>query len=138
MIRRPPRSTLFPYTTLFRSLQGETVQATIEGRYYFGAPVANGKVKYSVYRSGYMFPYWRILWGEEEYEGDEGGGFEDGYYGEEISQGTGQLDAAGRLTVGLPTGVDDSGRRDYKYRVEAHVTDASNHEITGGRSALVN
>ncbi len=120
-----------------RYLQGETVQATIEGRYYFGAPVANGKVKYSVYRSGYMFPYWRILWGEEEYEGDEGGGFEDGYYGEEISQGTGQLDAAGRLMVGLPTGVDDSGRRDYKYRIEAHVTDASNHEITGGRSALV-
>src|SRR2546425_8423871 len=24
MIRRPPRSTLFPYTTLFRSQQGET------------------------------------------------------------------------------------------------------------------
>src|SRR5688572_32266467 len=26
MIRRPPRSTLFPYTTLFRSLRGEGVQ----------------------------------------------------------------------------------------------------------------
>src|SRR3712207_7298133 len=25
MIRRPPRSTLFPYTTLFRSLDGETI-----------------------------------------------------------------------------------------------------------------
>src|SRR2546430_7550898 len=25
MIRRPPRSTLFPYTTLFRSLLGESV-----------------------------------------------------------------------------------------------------------------
>src|SRR3712207_9139160 len=25
MIRRPPRSTLFPYTTLFRSLPGSTV-----------------------------------------------------------------------------------------------------------------
>src|SRR2546429_3743520 len=24
MIRRPPRSTLFPYTTLFRSISGET------------------------------------------------------------------------------------------------------------------
>src|SRR3712207_8345923 len=24
MIRRPPRSTLFPYTTLFRSVEGET------------------------------------------------------------------------------------------------------------------
>src|SRR2546430_12949927 len=27
MIRRPPRSTLFPYTTLFRSLQGERQMA---------------------------------------------------------------------------------------------------------------
>src|SRR2546430_6164368 len=30
MIRRPPRSTLFPYTTLFRS-EGEPRQPTIEG-----------------------------------------------------------------------------------------------------------
>src|SRR3712207_7770355 len=28
MIRRPPRSTLFPYTTLFRSLKGRTVVGT--------------------------------------------------------------------------------------------------------------
>src|SRR3712207_8832352 len=30
MIRRPPRSTLFPYTTLFRSLEGEPVQKYID------------------------------------------------------------------------------------------------------------
>src|SRR2546430_16400278 len=30
MIRRPPRSTLFPYTTLFRSPQGEAVRAGTE------------------------------------------------------------------------------------------------------------
>src|SRR5256885_12937277 len=29
MIRRPPRSTLFPYTTLFRSLLGVMVLATV-------------------------------------------------------------------------------------------------------------
>src|SRR5215510_16077412 len=28
MIRRPPRSTLFPYTTLFRSLTGSATSAT--------------------------------------------------------------------------------------------------------------
>src|SRR3712207_7073959 len=28
MIRRPPRSTLFPYTTLFRSLPGSLAQAS--------------------------------------------------------------------------------------------------------------
>src|SRR5438034_7493444 len=27
MLRRPPRSTLFPYTTLFRSLTGQSLQA---------------------------------------------------------------------------------------------------------------
>src|ERR1035441_7142896 len=30
MIRRPPRSTLFPYTTLFRSPIGQEVQKTVE------------------------------------------------------------------------------------------------------------
>src|SRR2546422_1781512 len=36
MIRRPPRSTLFPYTTLFRSISlalgGDEITTTVEGR----------------------------------------------------------------------------------------------------------
>src|SRR3712207_8912680 len=33
MIRRPPRSTLFPYTTLFRSLRGAEVEGEVgDGR----------------------------------------------------------------------------------------------------------
>src|SRR2546422_4994897 len=31
MIRRPPRSTLFPYTTLFRSVDRAVVGSTVEG-----------------------------------------------------------------------------------------------------------
>src|SRR5688572_31612911 len=34
MIRRPPRSTLFPYTTLFRSFDGDRVG--VEERVYMG------------------------------------------------------------------------------------------------------
>src|SRR5260370_4994240 len=34
MIRRPPRSTLFPYTTLFRSLQ--SMQGSVLGRWRWG------------------------------------------------------------------------------------------------------
>src|SRR5256885_12448455 len=30
MIRRPPRSTLFPYTTLFRSASGASLQCSVE------------------------------------------------------------------------------------------------------------
>src|SRR2546426_9266293 len=33
MIRRPPRSTLFPYTTLFRSLLGEVVGVAARARH---------------------------------------------------------------------------------------------------------
>src|SRR2546429_4741199 len=36
MIRRPPRSTLFPYTTLFRSLENEKVEA--DGLQIVGVP----------------------------------------------------------------------------------------------------
>jgi len=120
-----------------RYLQGETIQGTISARYYFGAPVSNGHVKYSIFRSSYWFPYWRILWGDEEFEGDEGEGYyNEGYFGEEISQGAGQLDADGVLHVTLPTQVD-AHKRDYTYRIEAHVTDASNREIMGGHGVTV-
>src|SRR5436189_2004806 len=44
MIRRPPRSTLFPYTTLFRSLRGEAITAltTIPAHDKTNSIVVNG------------------------------------------------------------------------------------------------
>src|SRR2546430_10290798 len=45
MIRRPPRSTLFPYTTLFRSSQPmgrlHDVEPAVGARFLFGDAVAN-------------------------------------------------------------------------------------------------
>ena len=115
-----------------RYLQGETIQATISARYYFGAPVANGQVKYSVFRSGYHSPIGESC-GATKIRGRGGRGRDnEDYFGQEISQGTGQLDADGVLHVSLPTEVD-ADKRDYRYRIEAHVTDASNREIMGGR-----
>jgi uncharacterized protein YfaS (alpha-2-macroglobulin family) len=118
-----------------RYLQGEPVQATINARYYFGAPVSGGRVKYSVYKSRYYFPYWRVLWGSEEPEGDEGEGGGYDYYGAEVSQGTGQLDAEGTLRITVPTEID-AEKQSYRYRIETHVTDASNREIAGSRGVL--
>ncbi len=39
-------------------LQGEDVEATVESRYYFGSPVADAEVTYTVTRRGYWY-YWR-------------------------------------------------------------------------------
>ena len=109
-----------------RVLQGEPIEATIEARYYFGEPVAGGKVTYVVHRSRFWFPLYAD---EEEYgEEEEEGGY---YYGgEQIVQESGQLDAEGHLKISLPTSVSDR-KWDMRYRVEARVTDQSNREIAG-------
>src|SRR5438309_6766598 len=36
MIRRPPRSTLFPYTTLFRSMRGNTLRCRLSCWFLLG------------------------------------------------------------------------------------------------------
>src|SRR2546430_16249165 len=43
MIRRPPRSTLFPYTTLFRSPLAKTAQLSVDVSY--GVPDSEGAPK---------------------------------------------------------------------------------------------
>src|SRR5256885_5787980 len=48
MIRRPPRSTLFPYTTLFRSIPPNPSTATATANY----TVSGSTVSYSVTYSG--------------------------------------------------------------------------------------
>ena len=47
MIRRPPRSTLFPYTTLFRSLLGWTQQARVDLDLGAGAQVLDEVVDHA-------------------------------------------------------------------------------------------
>jgi alpha-2-macroglobulin len=117
-----------------RVLQGGSMKATIEARYYFGEPVANAKVKYVVHtQRSYYFS------GDDEDQGsaNEGGGDEGSpddsryFYGDQILEADGKLDANGRLVVNLPTRVEDKYKLDTDYRVEARVTDAANREIAG-------
>jgi alpha-2-macroglobulin len=114
-----------------RLLQGETMQVTIDARYFFGEPVSNAKVKYRVYHS----PHY---WWDEEGGGDEGmDAGEDnaslGYNAAQQSEQTGKLDENGKLTINVPTEYVANLKRptDQDYTVEAAVTDEANREITG-------
>jgi len=108
-----------------RVLQGQPTSATIEAKFYFGEPVANAKVAYTVHQSPYWPPY-----ADEPEEGDEGYG---DYYGEQLSEESGQLDKDGRLTMTIPTKL---GKRDVRLRIEAKVTDESGREIAGSGSVV--
>ncbi|HEY3457528.1 MAG TPA: MG2 domain-containing protein [Bryobacteraceae bacterium] len=111
-----------------RVLEGESVSATIDARYYFGEPVNGGKVKYSIYRTRYWFPFWYDA--DEDSSESEGGNAFDDESGEQIAQEEGSLDSDGRLIVTIPTTVSDN-KIDYRYRIEAGVTDAAGREIAG-------
>ena len=96
-------------------LQGNSIQATIEARYFFGEPVAGAKVKYVVHTSTH---YW---WDEDRgryqaatmrrSDADESDDSDDAWAETEQQEHEGVLDANGRLTVTLPTAVDRQARR---------------------------
>jgi uncharacterized protein YfaS (alpha-2-macroglobulin family) len=122
-----------------RVLQGNTIQATIEARYFFGEPVAGAKVTYVVHTSQH---YW---WDEDE-EDENGAGdasadasdeddTDSGWGETEQQEHQGVLDANGQLTVTLPTSVDGK-HNDRDYRIEARVTDAANREVSGHSTVL--
>ncbi len=112
-----------------RVLQGATVPVNIDSRYFFGEPVAGGKVKYRIYHSRHSW------WGESDEDdsstaegGDDTG---DSYNGDEEAEKTGVLDRNGLLTLQVPTRAEGKSHADLDYVVEAGVTDAANREITG-------
>jgi len=110
-----------------RVLEGESVQALIDARYYFGEPVSGAKVQYAVYRDRYWLPMWHES-GDEE--ADSGEAEEAADMGDQLNEGEGVLDADGKLTITLATSISDR-KYDYRYRVEARVTDAAKREISG-------
>ncbi len=112
-----------------RVLEGDTLDALINAKYYFGEPVKNARVEYSVYRTRYFYPLWQDAdEGAAEAAVDNPTNDEDA--GEEVLRAQGQLDSDGNLTVHYRTTVSDRGH-DYKYRIEARVTDEARREISG-------
>src|SRR2546430_9496852 len=61
MIRRPPRSTLFPYTTLFRSALGWLFSTQT----YFARPDNTGRALFRYVLHGELPLYWQ--WRSEEH-----------------------------------------------------------------------
>lgn len=122
---------------------GETVAARINARYYFGAPVPNASVKYTVRRStwwaSYHFPQpfeWLYqYWGVGDYStgrrniGGEGSGVI-------VKEGTIKTDTQGIAEVTFQTTAETYNPNEWwryysnpLYTIEAEVTDASRRTV---------
>jgi uncharacterized protein YfaS (alpha-2-macroglobulin family) len=119
-----------------RVLQGSSVQAVIEARYFFGEPVAGAKVKWVVHTSQHW--WWDQDQPDDNAEDGDAGATDDSDYSydeTEQQEHDGVLDANGQLTVTVPTKVDGK-HDDQDYRIEARVTDDANREIAGHSTVL--
>ncbi|MCX8053156.1 MAG: hypothetical protein N3B12_05060, partial [Armatimonadetes bacterium] len=119
-----------------RYIRGEIVQAKIKAEYYFGAPVANARVSYTIQRSDYWL-----------YEGEDGqydydSNYEDyGGYGEWVEEGELTTDENGEAVVSFPA-VWPEPREEYGwdndqlFNVEVSVTDTSRREAFGSGEVI--
>ncbi|MBI3856252.1 MAG: hypothetical protein HY293_11235 [Planctomycetes bacterium] len=123
-------------------LQGDDVEATIDAKYYFGSPVTDAEVSWTITRRGYWY-YWRCWdfyydWyvedengGDEIYEGKGRRGRVHRDAGEQVLQGTGKTDAEGKVVVRFTSQKWD---HDAVYDLHAQVTDLSRRVVEGGGS----
>ena len=112
---------------------GSQSKFEINARYFFGAPVSKGDVKYYIYRSRYYPSYWETDEPEPSSEDDEADYSEyENYYSDLVSDGEAKLDASGHLEIpfDVPSNNEDDVW-DFQYRLEAQVTDASRRTING-------
>ncbi len=116
-----------------RYIQGETLRAEIDATYYFGSPVPNAKVRWTLYKTRHWNYFWRKIPSWYRWYGDVSRGRSSGYYGDVVAKGEGQTDIDGKLPMSYPIPEDEY---DVRYSVVAEVTDLSRRQETA--SAVVN
>ncbi len=114
----------------------EPIRIMVSGQYYFGSPVAGGKVTYTVYRSQDWQAYYSLMYGGtyDPDEEDEEGGYS---YGETVADGTATLDENGKTVISFNASLpeDDRPSQDYAYTASISVTDTSGREVTAEGTA---
>lgn len=141
---------------------GDKIPVTIKANYYFGAPVANAKVRYTVQRTTHdqsWYPserwdwmygsgYWWFAADSDWYPGwNRWGCFAPvgWWWGqrpnppEKIVETEAQIGADGKVTFEIDTAIAKElhGDHDHKYQITAEVTDQSRRTIVGTGSVTV-
>jgi uncharacterized protein YfaS (alpha-2-macroglobulin family) len=132
-----------------RTVAGGKCKARVKATYYFGAPVANARVKYSVYASDDWGSRYNLMPRPSYYSyfddwEDDSNGYSS-YGGDFILDGNVQTDANGEALVEFDTKKPDpvqaepysNNYRDKHYKIEAEVTDISRLSVVSSGGELV-
>ena len=124
-------------------LAGETIAVTAEATYYFGGPVANADVHWSVLSDDYYFRYdcpqgqscpW-YSWTDSEWGEQPQGDYTYYGYGQLIAEGDAQTDSEGRVTFSVPADIGKAVQSQL-FTIEASVTDL-NAQVVSNRTAAI-
>ncbi|MBI5958046.1 MAG: Ig-like domain-containing protein, partial [Chloroflexi bacterium] len=120
-------------------VQGDKINVLVEGRYFFGGPVSNADVSYTVLSNDYYF----------NYTGDEPGywSFTDTnydfyapeYYGPNggvVAEGSAVTDELGRYMIELDADLGEKGSSQ-TYTIEARIVDESDQLVAGRTQVIV-
>ena len=119
-------------------VRGDQVEVTINGQFYFGAPLAGAKVHYRVHRS----PDWSASYERDPSEGSDDaeesgdsvyyrGHREESYYGESVTEGDVVLDDNGKAIVRFKADMPDEPEapQEQVFTVSVDVTDESERQV---------
>jgi alpha-2-macroglobulin len=123
---------------LSQVVQGQTIDVTLDGSFFFGGPVSNAAVHWSVLSADYVFPFQgQGYWDFYDFDWSSGlPGPSYGAFGRLISEKDGQTDAQGRATLAVPADLSDSTLSQL-YTIEGTVTDINGQQVSGRVEVIV-
>lgn len=134
-----------------RYVAGQKVKAKIHATYFFGGPVANAQVKYSIYSSTDWSARWNLKTRPayysffDDWDNSEDSEYYSDYGGDYVEEGTVTTDDNGEAVVEVETKKSEpigshpnsSEYRDRNYKIEAEVTDISRMTVVSSGTAKV-
>ncbi|MDY7077396.1 MAG: Ig-like domain-containing protein, partial [Chloroflexota bacterium] len=135
---RKPEFQVTVETDRLEYVQGDELNVTAQATYYFGGPVANAEVRYSVLSADHFFHYQGTGWWDFTDYDFTRHRREDYYssYGELIADGTGITDEEGRFTFSLEADIAEY-LASQRFTLEVTVTDVNNQEVSNRTEAVV-
>ncbi|OIO98973.1 MAG: hypothetical protein AUK03_00335 [Anaerolineae bacterium CG2_30_64_16] len=131
---RKPEYELSATTARPEYIQGEQIDVTVDARYFFGGPVKNGKVSWTLLSDDYFFSYQ----GKGNYSFSDWDWYESQTrrFGEPLSQGEGVTDDQGRFTFSAPADISKFPQSQ-RFSFDITIMDVNNQVVSTQASAVV-